>query len=67
MRESDRQYFGRRAEEERACAASAAHPAAAAAHLELAERYGDLAGAIHHHERRVIRQVVAHERAALTA
>jgi hypothetical protein len=44
--ESDREYFERRAEEERAAAKNAAHPFAKSAHLEMAERYEDLAAAI---------------------
>lgn len=39
-------YFCRRAEEELAAATRAAHPRARLAHLEMAERYHDLASGI---------------------
>lgn len=45
MPESDRDYFARRAREERAAAARAASEEARASHAGLAERYADLAGA----------------------
>lgn len=48
--ESDRLYFERRAEQERAAAASADHEQARKAHLELATRYEDMAAAIERHE-----------------
>ena len=43
MTESDCQYFTRRAAEERAAAEQATHPVARESHLELAERYADMA------------------------
>ncbi|MFL6752752.1 MAG: hypothetical protein ACJ8D5_09895 [Sphingomicrobium sp.] len=49
--ESDTVYFARRASEERAAAMKAPHPAARAAHLDMAARYDDLAGAIQVRER----------------
>lgn len=39
----DAVYFGRRASEERIAAASARHPGAREAHLQMAQRYDDLA------------------------
>jgi hypothetical protein len=48
---SDVQYFSGRASEERAAAAKATHPQASMAHLELAERYEELASAILERER----------------
>jgi hypothetical protein len=45
MTESDFQYFQRRATEERSAAELAGHPSARRAHLELAERYSDMAEA----------------------
>lgn len=44
--EGDGIYFERRANEERIAAMKAPDPRARKAHLELAERYGDLATAI---------------------
>jgi hypothetical protein len=44
--ESDVSYFQRRADEEFAAANSAASPHARAVHLEMAERYSQLAAAI---------------------
>ena len=44
--EGDAAYFRSRASQEREAAMSAAHPKARQAHLELAERYDDLAGSI---------------------
>lgn len=44
--ESDAAYFERRAREERAAALKALHPEARKAHIELAGRYDELAGAI---------------------
>jgi hypothetical protein len=41
--ESDFQYFHRRASEERAAAQSAMHPVARQSHLELANRYEEMA------------------------
>ena len=45
MAESDCEYFLRRAGEERSAAERAGHPSARRAHLELAERYSDMAEA----------------------
>ena len=47
--ESDVEYFSRRAVEERRAAMKAAHPDARSAHLQMAERYAELAGAIEAH------------------
>ena len=44
--EDDATYFSRRASEERTVAMKAAHPSARRAHLELAQRYDDLARSI---------------------
>ena len=44
--EGDGIYFGRRAGEERSAAMKARHPQARKAHLEMADRYADLATAI---------------------
>lgn len=44
--EGDAVYFRRRAREEREAAAKAPHPDARRAHLEMAERYEDIAAAI---------------------
>lgn len=44
--EQDVAYFSRRASEERAAASLAEHPNAKQAHLELAERYQEMAAAI---------------------
>lgn len=44
--EADAVYFARRASEERTAAKQAVHLKARRAHLELAERYQDLATAI---------------------
>jgi hypothetical protein len=46
MIENDATYFGRRAQEERAAANTAASDAARHAHLEMAERYERLAKTI---------------------
>lgn len=59
MRESDREYFQRRADEEWACAASATHMGAKRIHLQMAERYADLAGAIRRHEQIVDEPAIA--------
>ena len=48
--EGDRAYFIRRAAEERAAALSAIHPDARRSHIEMAERYDELALAIGVHE-----------------
>jgi pyridoxine/pyridoxamine 5'-phosphate oxidase len=47
--EADHEYFARRAREERTGAEAAGSSEARAAHLELAERYDDLARAIEAH------------------
>jgi hypothetical protein len=39
-------YFRRRANEERVAAMKAPHPAARAAHVEMAKRYDELAGTV---------------------
>ena len=44
--ETDLAYFIRRAAEERGAATRATHPTARAAHVEMAERYEDMARAI---------------------
>jgi hypothetical protein len=44
--ESDSLYFSRRAKEERAAATNAVHPTARHAHLQMADRYAELATAI---------------------
>jgi hypothetical protein len=44
--EGDAGYFARRAKEERDASSKAAHPSARQAHIEMAQRYEDLAGAI---------------------
>lgn len=44
--EHDVAYFNRRATEETTAASQAAHPNARQAHLDMAERYRDLASAI---------------------
>ena len=44
--ESDASYFRRRATEEKAAALKALHSQARQSHLEIAERYADLASAI---------------------
>ena len=49
--ESDAAYFGRRANAERVAAMKAADPRARKAHLDMAERYDELAKAIASHER----------------
>lgn len=51
--EGDASYFSRRAGEERIAAMKAAHPRARSSHLEMAERYAELAGAIASHQLRV--------------
>lgn len=45
MSESDYHYFHRRAAEERAAAARSDHPIAVRMHLELAQRYDEVATA----------------------
>ena len=45
MTETDHAYFRRRAAEERSAAARADHQVAERAHLELAQRYEELAAA----------------------
>ena len=51
MMEGDAGYFARRAKEERDASSRAAHPNARQAHVEMAQRYEDLAGAIKLQER----------------
>ena len=50
MTESDASYFRRRAEEERAAAGKAASDEARQAHLEMSERYDELANSLEDHE-----------------
>ncbi len=47
----DAGYFARRASEEKAAAMKAIHPSARQAHLEIAERFQELARSISDHER----------------
>jgi hypothetical protein len=49
--EGDQEYFRRRAGEEREAAMKAGHPGARQSHLELAQRYTELADAIAMHAR----------------
>ena len=51
--EGDAEYFSRRAQQEREAAMKAAHPSAREAHVSLAKRYEDLAGAITHDKQRL--------------
>ena len=51
--EKDTAYFGRRAAEERSAAMHAADLRAREAHLEMAERYDELASAIASNEERL--------------
>jgi hypothetical protein len=57
--EGDAAYFSRRAQEERRAAMKAPHPHAREAHLELAERYRQLAVAIDANDRPVPREPTA--------
>ena len=50
--EGDANYFTRRANEERIAAMKAAHPNARHSHLEMAERYDELATSIASHQLR---------------
>jgi len=52
--EGDSLYFSRRAQEEREAAMKAPHPSARQAHLDMAGRYDDLAGALAAHESRFV-------------
>ena len=47
--EGDHLYFRRRAQEERVAAMKAPHPTARQAHLDMADRYDELASAIAGH------------------
>jgi hypothetical protein len=49
--EGDHIYFSRRALEEREAAIRTQHPGARQAHLDMADRYGELATAIASHRR----------------
>jgi len=49
--EGDQEYFIRRSREEREAAMKAGHPGARQSHLDLAERYTELAEAIGSHAR----------------
>ena len=51
--QGDASYFHRRANEERVAAMRAAHQGARRAHLEMAERYAELASAIGAYEPRL--------------
>jgi len=55
--EGDAAYFARRAEQQREAALKAVHPAARTAHIELANRYEELALAIGSHDARCSREV----------
>jgi len=57
--EGDAAYFSRRAQEERLAAMKAPHPHAREAHLELANRYTQLAVAIEANDRPVPREPTA--------
>jgi hypothetical protein len=48
--DGDAIYFGRRAREEREAALKCSHPRARQSHLDLAERYDELASAIRAHQ-----------------
>ena len=48
--EADYLYFSRRAREEREAAMKSPHPTARQAHIEMADRYDDLATAIGSHQ-----------------
>jgi hypothetical protein len=63
MMEGDATYFRRRARDERLAAMKALHPVARAAHLEMAERYDDLAAAIATHDPPIL-SLVPHSPAA---
>ena len=52
--EADFAYFSRRAREERVAAMKAPHPTARQAHIELAERYDELAAAIAEQQMRAV-------------
>lgn len=58
MTESDESYFRRRAEEERVAAGKAASDEARHAHLEMAERYDELADSLENHEPGVTLRIV---------
>lgn len=49
--EADFNYFSRRAQEERIAAMKASNPAARRSHVEMAERYDELADSIERHSR----------------
>jgi hypothetical protein len=49
--EGDFTYFSRRAQEEREAAMRNPHPTARRAHIDMAERYAELATAIEKHHR----------------
>ena len=56
--DGDHIYFSRRANEEREAAMKAPHPVARQAHLDMAERYKELATAIASHQRMIDRATV---------
>jgi hypothetical protein len=55
--DGDAIYFVRRAKEERVAALRSTHPAARQSHLELANRYEELAGAIATRELQLVSRV----------
>lgn len=57
--ESDVDYFCRRVAEETAAASKADHPTARQAHLNMAERYRDLADAIRDRETVTVDEIPA--------
>ena len=57
--EGDIGYFSRRADQERAAAMQAASLQAREAHLEMAKRYDELAGALASHEQGSTSEVAA--------
>ena len=66
--ETDVAYFARRGSEERFAASKATHELAAQSHLELAERFEELADAIKTRERDLgLRLAMAHAENALSA
>ena len=55
--EADFTYFSHRAQQERVAGMKARHPTARQAHLEMADRYDELANAIAAHDRHVSRNM----------
>ena len=56
--EADHLYFCRRAKEEREAAMKAAHPAARVRHVEMADRYDEMAAAIASHHTMIEEQTI---------